>query len=191
MHAVMLLAAALGALGGAASSEGADLVSQVHLEAPDPEGLERFVEVEAGRPLDPEATRRTVELIYATGRFEDVRVEVESEGRGGVSVLIRALTAPLLVEARVAGDRVLSAGALLRVTRLRKGEPLWASRREQAGRAAGLALKQRGYLEALVEVGAPDTEADPTRTRGPERTWKTAFAPSGTLSATTSTNASR
>ena len=79
MHAAMLLAAALGALGGAAPSEGADLVSQVRIEAPDPESLERFVEVETGRPLDPEATRRTVELIYATGQFEDVRVEVERD----------------------------------------------------------------------------------------------------------------
>jgi len=154
MHVAVFLVALLGAQGSPVPPGGADLVSRVRVEARDPESLERFVQIEVGQPFDPEATRRTVELIYATGRFEDVRVEVESEGRGGVSVLIRALTAPLLVEARVAGDRVLSAGALLRITRLRKGEPLWASRREQAGRAAGLALKQRGYLEALVEVVA-------------------------------------
>ena len=154
MRAAILVAAALGALGGAAPSEGADLVSQVRIEAPDPESLERFVEVETGRPLDPEATRRTVELIYATGQFEDVRVEVERDGNGGVRVVIRALQAPLLVDARVEGDRVLSAGTLRRITRLRRGEPLWESRRERAGRDAGLALKQRGYLEALVEVNA-------------------------------------
>ncbi|MEE8217632.1 MAG: BamA/TamA family outer membrane protein [Vicinamibacteria bacterium] len=155
MHIAVLLIAVLGPFVGLAAAEGADIVSKVRIEAPDPEGLERFVEVEAGRPLDPVAVRHTVELIYATGQFEDVRVELErEEDGGGVSVVIRALPAPLLVDVRVEGDRVLSAGTLRRITRLRRGEPLWESRCELAGRDAGLALKERGYLEALVEVTA-------------------------------------
>ena len=155
MHIAVLLVAVLGPFVGLAAAEGADIVSKVRIEAPDPEGLERFVEVEAGRPLDPVAVRHTVELIYATGQFEDVRVELErEEDGGGVSVVIRALPAPLLVDVRVEGDRVLSAGTLRRITRLRRGEPLWESRCELAGRDAGLALKDRGYLEALVEVTA-------------------------------------
>lgn len=154
MHVTALLLVVLGSQGAPALPQGADTVSQVRLEAPDPEGLQRFVAIEVGRPLDPEASRRTVELIYATGQFEDVQVEVEPDRQGGVSVLIRALQAPLLVDTRVEGDNVLGARTLRRITRLRKGEPLWAARREQAGRDAGLALKQRGYLEALVEVTA-------------------------------------
>ena len=74
MHLAALLVALLGVQGSPVPPGGADLVSQVRVEARDPESLERFVQIEAGRPLDPEAARRTVELIYATGRFEDVQI---------------------------------------------------------------------------------------------------------------------
>lgn len=153
-----LLLAVLGPSLGPVSPPSDSIVRSVRIEAPDPESLERFLEVDTGRALDMEEVRRTVELIYATGEFEDVRVEVEplpsSDESQGVSVVIRALGAPLLMDVRVEGDRVLSARTLRRVTRLREGEALWEARREQAGREAGLALKQRGYLEALVEVAA-------------------------------------
>jgi outer membrane protein assembly factor BamA len=55
---------------------------------------------------------------------------------------------------RVEGDRVLSPAALRRTARLRPGEALWRSRLERAGRDVGLALKRRGYLEALVSAEA-------------------------------------
>ncbi len=80
-------------------------------------------------------------------------MEIERAGDDGrLTVVVRPRPAPLLVDARVEGDQVLSARTLRRITRLRHGEPLWASRREQAGREAALALVERGYLEALVEV---------------------------------------
>jgi outer membrane protein assembly complex protein YaeT len=149
----LLLAAVASPSGGGVPVEPGEVVQAVRIDAVDPEPLERFVDVEPGLPLDPEAVRRTVELLYATGQFEDVRVEIErSEGADGVSVVVRPVPAPLLVDVRVEGDRVLRAGALRRITRLRRGEPLWASRRERAGHDAALALVERGYLEALVEV---------------------------------------
>ena len=83
--------------------------------------------------------RRTIELMYATGEFEDVRVRIEREsGEDGVTVVIQPIPAPLLVEVRVEGDRVLSPGAVRKITRLREGEPLWASRLDRAGRDAYL-----------------------------------------------------
>lgn len=136
-------------------AEPGDLVREVRIDAVESDRLVRFVDLEPGHLLDPEAVRRTVELLYATGQFEDVRVEIErKEGDEGVSVVVRPVPAPLLADVRVEGDRVLRAGALRRITRLRPGEPLWAARCEQAGREAALALVERGYLEALVEVTA-------------------------------------
>jgi outer membrane protein insertion porin family len=128
-------------------------VDEVRLETKEAKRLERFVQIRPGVPLDPGAVRRTVELLYATGEFEDVRVEVERvEGDGTLKVVVRPRPAPLLTNVRVEGDHVLGPGALRRITRLRDGEPLWASRRERAGRDAALALAERGYLEALVDV---------------------------------------
>jgi outer membrane protein assembly complex protein YaeT len=155
MLVAMLLAIFASPPDGPPSARAGDIVRAVRVDAADPEGLERFVDLEPGMPLDPGSVRRTVELLYATGQFEDVRVEIEREDeKDGVSVVVRPVPAPLLVDVRVEGDRVLGAGALRRITRLRRGEPLWASRREQAGREAALALVERGYLEALVDVTA-------------------------------------
>jgi outer membrane protein insertion porin family len=153
MLCALLLAAVAIPTGGSNPAKDGEPVHVVRIEATDPDRLERFVHIRPGLPLDPEAVRRTVELLHATGQFEDVRVEIERAGDDGrLTVVVRPCPAPLLMDARVEGDHVLSARTLRRITRLRQGQPLWASRREQAGREAALALVERGYLEALVEV---------------------------------------
>lgn len=136
-----------------------EFVRSVRVVAEDEARLSSFVGLVPGRPLDPEAVRRAVELIYATGRFEDVRVElVRRPGEDGVDVLFHPLPAPLLVAVRVEGDQVISPGAIARLTRLRSGEPLWPARMERAARDVALSLARRGRLEALVE---PETRRVP------------------------------
>lgn len=152
MLAAMLLAVVSGPVGVPAPGAESESVRVVRIESEDPGRLERFVSLVPGRPLDPEAVRRTIELVYATGQFEDVRVWVEREsGADGVTVVIRPIPAPLLRDVRVVGDRVLSPKAVRKIARLRDGEPLWASRLDRAGRDVALELAARGYLEALVE----------------------------------------
>jgi outer membrane protein assembly factor BamA len=143
----------------AAPSPAGDLVRSIDVESGERERLLPFVGLVPGRPLDPEAVRRTVELMFATGRYEDVVVDVVREpGRAGVDVVFRPRPAPLLVEVRVEGDRVVSARQAARIARLHPGDPLWPSRLERAAQAIGLALAQRGHLEALVEPEAPRVE---------------------------------
>jgi len=157
MLARALLVLALGAPQEAPVPTGptAEFVRDVRVESPDRERLLPFVGLVRGRPLDAEAVRRAVELMFATGRFEDVTVELQREaGAEGVLVVFRPLPAPLLAAVRVEGDRVVSAGRAARIARLRAGEPLWPSRLERAARDIGLALAQRGHLEALVEPQA-------------------------------------
>jgi outer membrane protein insertion porin family len=153
MQVALLLALALAPRAGDVPAD--ELVRAVRIEAAHPEQLRPFIALEPGRPLDREAVRRAVELIYATGRFEDVRVEaVREPGEEGLTVVFHPLLAPLFVGVRVEGDRVLSAGSLARIARLRPGEPLWPSRLERAARDVALALVRRGHLEALVEPQA-------------------------------------
>ncbi len=152
MLAAMLLVAVSGPVATLAPATEQESVLAVRIEGDDPHRLERFVSLKPGRPLDPEAVRRTIGLMYATGEFEDVRVRIERQtGERGVTVVIRPIPAPLLVDVRVEGDQALSAGAVRKITRLREGEPLWASRLDRAGRDVALALAARGYLEAFVE----------------------------------------
>jgi outer membrane protein assembly complex protein YaeT len=151
LAAVLLSSAALAGSSSAGARE-AEYVREVRVEAAEADRLARFVTLVPGRPLDPEAVRRTIELMYATGKYEDVRVRVErTPGEDGVGVIIEPVPAPLLVEVRVEGDAVLDPGDVRRIARLRRGEPMWDDRVDRAGRDVALALAERGYLEAFVE----------------------------------------
>ncbi len=129
-----------------------EYVRSVRVETQDAARLSGFVGLVPGGPLDPEVVRRGVELIFATGRFEDVQVDlVRGEGEAGIDVVFRPIPAPLLVAVEVAGDRVISAAAIQGMARLRRGDPLRPARLERAGRDVALELARRGLLEALVE----------------------------------------
>jgi outer membrane protein insertion porin family len=150
-----LVAPASASRGVSAAASSNETVLAVEVEARQAQRLRAFVALTPGQPLDREAVRRAVELMFATGRFEDVPVELVRDEQGrGVTVVFRPLPAPLLAAVRVEGDRVLSAGALARIARLRPGEPLWRSRLERAARDVGLALARRGMPEALVDADA-------------------------------------
>ncbi len=131
------------------------MVAAVRLEAPpeDVARLDRYLEVKAGAPLEPELVRHVVELIYATGEFADVVVET-TPAAGGVDVVFRPVRAPLLAQVRVEGDHVLKPEAVRRISRLRPREPLWPARLDRAAQDLALSLVQRGYLEARVTPAA-------------------------------------
>ena len=133
--------------------------------------VSRYLAIEAGRPLDPAQARRTVELLHATGAYEDVVVE-ESDAPGGLAVTIRLVAAPLLTEVEVEGDKVASPDEIRAIARLRRGEPLWPERLEGAARDVAVDLGRRGYLEARVLAaarrGAGGAAAAFTVTAGPQ-----------------------
>jgi len=152
---LLALSLAASAAPVAPAAAAGELVRAVRVDSADRGRLLPFVGVVPGQPLDPEAVRRAVELMFATGRYEDVVVDaVREEGEAGVEVVFRPRPAPLLVQVRVEGDRVLSPGRAARIARLRPGDPLWPSRLDRAARDIGLALARRGHLEALVEPQA-------------------------------------
>ncbi|HSB62413.1 MAG TPA: POTRA domain-containing protein, partial [Vicinamibacteria bacterium] len=70
------------------AAPGAVTVRSVRIEAPAPERFAPYVELVPGQPFDPEAVRRAVDLLYATGEFEDVVVEAEG-GPEGKDVVFR------------------------------------------------------------------------------------------------------
>jgi len=115
--------------------------------------VSRYLDIGLGRPLDPAQVRRTVELLHATGAYEDIVVE-ETDAAGGSAVTIRVLPAPLMTAVVVEGDAIVSPDDIRDATRLRRGEPLWDERLETAARDAAVELGRRGYLEARVAAVA-------------------------------------
>ncbi|MET0552011.1 MAG: BamA/TamA family outer membrane protein, partial [Vicinamibacteria bacterium] len=130
-------------------------LAAVEIEAPgeDAAALRAIVELKPGAAYDPEAVRHAVELLYATGRYEDVVVET-SESAAGLLLRVRPRPAPLLGPVALEGDRVLAPADLLRLSRLRDGEPLWPARLEKAARDVAVALTEDGWLEAQVRADA-------------------------------------
>jgi outer membrane protein insertion porin family len=128
-----------------------DVVASVLIAAPaaDVERLSRYVEIKVGEPLRADVVHHVVELFHATGDYEDVIVEAE-RGPAGLDVVFRPIPAPLLASVLVEGDRVISAGDVARIARLRPRETLWRARLERAARDVAVALAARGYLEARV-----------------------------------------
>ena len=148
-----LLALALGLLLQAPAGERP--LTAVSLDAPAAQRarLSSYLGLKAGQPFRPEAVRAAVERLYATGEFADVIVE-RREGDDGPELIFRTTPAPRLGAVRVAGDQVLSSGAIRKVARFVAGEPLWPARLDEASQAVAVALVARGYLEARVSAEA-------------------------------------
>jgi outer membrane protein insertion porin family len=142
-------------LAGALSNLEGQVVASVAVDAPpgDAARLGRLVELRAGEPYSQDAVRHALELLHATGEFEDVVVEAESSA-AGLALVFRPKPAPLLLRVLREGDPVLDPEELRRVARLREREALWPARLERAGRDVALHLSREGYLEACVEVAA-------------------------------------
>src|SRR5262245_29077298 len=130
-------------------------VRAVRIEAPEADAarLSRYLAVAAGDALRPEAVRHSVELLYATGEFADVRVEAAARP-DGVELVVHPVRAPLLQDVRVEGHAVLAPGALRRIARLTPREPLWPARLDRAARDVAVALAADGYLEAQATAEA-------------------------------------
>lgn len=134
------------------------------------ERLLRYVGLETGAPLDPEAVRRSVERLFATGELEDVWVETDADPAGSrVRFVLRPLPRLRAVRidagpppateaptpgtvAPVAQAPALDAGEVRKASGLRDREPLDEARLERAAQAVALELERRGHLEARVRA---------------------------------------
>lgn len=128
-------------------------VVSVVIDAPEEEAsrLKRYVSLQPGTTLQAEAVRRLVELVFATGQYEDVVVDAEAEA-GGVRLVVRPRPAPLLRDVRIEGKSVLDADEVRRISGLREREALFPSVLERAASRVEAALAQRGYPGARASA---------------------------------------
>jgi hypothetical protein len=84
---LMVTALAVLALLSAAEPRPSRPVAAVEIDAPgeDASALRAFVELQPGDAYDAEVVRHAVELLYATGRYQDVVVEGDGDARGGAA----------------------------------------------------------------------------------------------------------
>jgi outer membrane protein insertion porin family len=180
------------------------LVTQVALLLPPampPAEYRPLVVLQPGQPLDPQAVRRSIELLFSTGKFSDVVVRQRTDGNG---VIVEFECAPVakvhLVV--VSGNKVLTRSEVLTAAHLTEGGDFFTEKLDEAKAGILLAYARRGWNHAevnitaartgaQVDIGLSITEGEPTRvadvhfvgTPGlPEARLREAFGlPAGTI----------
>ncbi len=180
------------------------LVTTVVLHLPEgmpPAEFRPLVVVQAGQPLDPQAVRRSIELLFATGRFADVVVEAHPEG-AGVAVFFECAPVAKVHLVAVTGNKLMTRGDVLAAARLTEGSDFYTEKLDEAKAGILQAYARRGWNQAevtitvtrsgaLVDIGLNISEGLPTRVAQvhflgalglPELTLRDAFGlPSGTI----------
>ena len=125
---------------------------ELHLPAgSDTAGLSELVAVRAGQQLSVRAVRRSVERLWATGRFTDV-VARAVEGPAGLTVIFELTPVQQLAELGIVGNVVLTDDQVRAASGLTEREPFDPDGLDTALLAIREAYRARGYDAAKVEV---------------------------------------
>ena len=132
------------------------------LSAKQADWLRKAIAQQAGSPLDREQVRQSLQRLYATGRFADIRAEVERTSDG--QVLLSFVTKPnYFVESLdVLGlPNRPTRGQVVDACKLQLGELFNHDRLEQALENINRLMEENGYYRAQVETVErtnPDTQ---------------------------------
>ncbi|MFP2899931.1 POTRA domain-containing protein [Corallococcus sp. 4LFB] len=152
---MLLLVCALPAFAAPAGHDDeAPAVVAVELHLPEgmaPDGLSGLVTLRKGQALTPGAVRRSVERLFATGRFADV-VALTQDVPGGVRLVFQLLPLPLLSHVAVRGNHVLTSGELLDASGLLQGGPLDPEELDTAADSVREAYQRKGYDAVDIQV---------------------------------------
>ncbi len=106
--------------------------------------------VKVGQPLRMEDVRRSIELLYGTGRFLDIVVDATNEGNG-VALQFRVNPASFVRNVRVLGvSEPPSRGQLVNITNLGLGERFIPSKERQATDRLLDLLRTNGFYLAKI-----------------------------------------
>ncbi len=134
-------------------------VVSVELRLPlgaDPKLLDRvpdLVAVRKGQRLSRRSVQRSIESLFATGRFGDVVARVEPV-QGGVEVVFDVTPRLSVREVYVEGNQALTKGELIAASRLAPGVEFWPERAGLAAEAVAELYWRRGYRSARVTPAA-------------------------------------
>ena len=132
-----------------------------------------LVVVKSGQPLDPQAVRRSIELLFATGKFSDVVVRARPEG-DGVVVEVECAPVAKVHLVVVAGNTVLTRNDVIAAARLAEGNDFFTEKLEEAKSGILQAYARKGWnqaqatvtatrIGALVDITMVISEGAPTR----------------------------
>ncbi len=127
----------------------------------DPGPLQPFLTVPRGAPLARREVRRTVQLLFATGRFSNVVARTRPLPEGGVVLVLECSRRQMVTAVEVeAGARpALDAERVRRAAGLTLGDELWPGRLEEVSARIRALHARHGWRAAEVSVTAGGADA--------------------------------
>jgi len=163
MGIALCVAAALLAQAPAIDGEGGALaVSSVEVRLPagaDPKLLERvpsLVAVRQGQAFSRRAVQRTIENLYATGRYADIEV-TGTRGEAGLELVIELTPRQSVFDVYAEGGRALTAAELVEASKLTRGAEYWPERVERAAEKVAERYHRKGYRAVQVKTRVEDS----------------------------------
>ncbi len=156
----MLLASA-SASALAAEAPPRPLVTSVTLHLPPDMARTEYqplVVIQPSQPLDPQAARRTIELLFATGKFADVVVRAHADG-SGLAVDVECVPVAKVHLVAVTGNTVLTRGDILAAAHLTEGTDFFIEKLDEAKGSILQAYARKGWNHAQVGITSTQTGA--------------------------------
>lgn len=131
-------------------------------DAKEQQRLRELIPQKAGEPLDREKLRQSIQALFATGRFADIRAEAERSANG--QVWLSFLTTPNYFVGQVSVQGALnrpSESQIVNASKLQLGEIFTADRLERALKSIRQLLEENGYYRSSItdeENKHPETQ---------------------------------
>ncbi len=130
-------------------------------QGPEQKRLTGLVALQVGEPLDREAIRQSIQILHATGRFADVRVEADRSADG---VIVTFITSPNYFVGQVsvdgAGNRP-SPNQIANASKLQLGELFVPDKLDRALKNIQQLMEEDGFYRSRINVDEtrhPDTQ---------------------------------
>ncbi len=136
-----------------AAAEG-PLIASVRVETigpADEEAVLGVLELQVGRPLDPQRLREVIMALYAGGDVEWLRVE-SAETPAGIDVAVRINYRSTISQIKVHSKSPILRVKIHRWLQLKVGDPVTVATIEASRRRVERRLHDRGHADAEVEV---------------------------------------
>jgi outer membrane protein assembly factor BamA len=129
------------------------IVRAVQLETPkgvSASQLAYLVEQPIGAPLNPQAIRRSVELLFRLGQFDDVSAHVSPLPDGSVEVVFRLIPSPSIGRLALRGVRSLSASAVRAALERTRGDSYVPGDEARLAQQVEGFYRAHGFLDVLA-----------------------------------------
>lgn len=129
------------------------VVRSVRLDAPrgiSSGQLSYLVEQQAGAAFNPQSVRRSVELLFRLGQFDDVQARVSTNDDGTLDLVFVLTASPRLAGIRLKGVRGQSGPAVRAALSKGRGDPYVPGDEARLAQEAEGHYRTRGFLDVIV-----------------------------------------